>query len=177
MAYSYPLPREAGKPDAAGSSSRRSQRGHLWSRPSSAKTALTGSGNSGFIADLEEIQTWLDLPGKASVLIATVDPALYTKRIIPEAAALEVRSVGQAVFDSLGEEYAYSPWPKPRRLSGAAQAFLAIQALINTYGLISLGIVGLLIYTLMLTNVQEQRRDMAILRILGAQRATISSPW
>jgi putative ABC transport system permease protein len=55
-------------------------------------------------------------------------------------------------------------------LSDASQIFLALQALINTYGLISLGVVGLLVYTLVMTNVQEQRRDMAILRILGSPR-------
>lgn len=59
---------------------------------------------------------------------------------------------------------------KAAALDGAAQAFLAIQALINIYGLVALGVVGLLIYTLVMTNVQEQRRDMAVLRILGGQR-------
>ena len=47
---------------------------------------------------------------------------------------------------------------------------MAIQALINIYGLTALGVVGLLVHTLVMTNVQEQRRDMAILRILGSQR-------
>jgi putative ABC transport system permease protein len=168
VAYSFPLPREAGKVDTAGSSSRRSARSFRVKAIVREDGVTGGGAGSGFFADLGEIQTWLDLPGKASVLIAIVDPALYETNN-PETAALEMRSVGQAVFESLGEEYSYS-MAKASALSGAAQAFLAIQALINTYGLISLGIVGLLIYTLMLTNVQEQRRDMAILRILGAQR-------
>ncbi len=34
----------------------------------------------------------------------------------------------------------------------------------------ALGVVGLLVHTLVMTNVQEQRRDMAVLRILGGQR-------
>jgi putative ABC transport system permease protein len=168
-AYSYPLPREAGKPDAAGSSSRRA------SRPFTVKAIVREDGvasagiRTGFIADLGDIQKWLDLPERASVLVATVDPALYETNNA-ETAALQVREVGQAVYDTLGDEYQYA-MAKASALSETAQAFLAIQALINTYGLISLGIVGLLIYTLMLTNVQEQRRDMAILRILGAQRS------
>jgi ABC-type lipoprotein release transport system permease subunit len=45
-----------------------------------------------------------------------------------------------------------------------------LQALISIYGLMSLSVVGLLVYTLVMTNVQEQRREMAILRILGSQR-------
>ncbi len=169
VAYSYPLPREAGQPDAAGSSSRRA------TRPFSVKAivrleGVTSSGiRTGFVAGLDDIQSWLDMPGSASVLIATVDPALYETNS-PDAAALEVRSVGQAVYDVMGDDYIYN-MSKASILGEAAQAFLVIQALINTYGLISLGIVGLLIYTLMLTNVQEQRRDMAILRILGAQRS------
>ncbi|MFN2135940.1 MAG: ABC transporter permease [Candidatus Promineifilaceae bacterium] len=165
--YSFPVPRETGKPDAAGASSRRT------SRPFTVAAIVREDGlstnmRSGFIAGLDDIQEWLALAGSASQLIVTVDPALYETNNA-EVAALRVREVGQNVFRALGDDYTYA-MSKAQYLSGAAQAFLALQALINTYGLISLGVVGLLIYTLMLTNVQEQRRDMAILRILGAQR-------
>jgi putative ABC transport system permease protein len=47
---------------------------------------------------------------------------------------------------------------------------MIIQALVSMYGLMSLSVVGLLMYTLVMTNVQEQRRELAILRILGSQR-------
>jgi putative ABC transport system permease protein len=167
-AYSFPVPREEGKAGDSGSSSRRTSR--LFKvKAIVQEDGLAAGFRDGFIANLGEVQEWLDLPGSASKIIATVDPVLYETNNA-EAAALEVREVGQSVYAALGDEYAYS-MAKAQALSGAAQAFLALQALINVYGLISLGVVGLLIYTLMLTNVQEQRRDMAILRILGAQRS------
>ena len=70
---------------------------------------------------------------------------------------------------ALGDRYVYR-LDKAQALDSSAQMFLIIQALISTYGLMSLGVVGLLVYTLVMTNVQEQRREMAILRILGSQR-------
>ncbi|MFN2246337.1 MAG: ABC transporter permease [Candidatus Promineifilaceae bacterium] len=167
-AYSFPVPREEGKPESSGASSRRTS--HLFAvKAIVTEDGLSGGFRDGYIADLADVQEWLNLPGSASKLIATVDPVLYETNNA-EAAALAVRDVGQNVYTALGQDYAYS-MAKAQALSGAAQAFLALQALINVYGLISLGVVGLLIYTLMLTNVQEQRRDMAILRILGAQRS------
>ncbi len=169
VAYSYPLPRELGKPDSAGASSRRVIAPFIVKAIVREDGVASGGVRTGFIANLAEIQNWLELPGRASTLVATVTPRLYETNNA-EAAALQVRGVGQAVYHVLGDDYNYS-MAKASTLADTAQAFLAIQALINTYGLISLGIVGLLIYTLMLTNVQEQRRDMAILRILGAQRS------
>jgi ABC-type antimicrobial peptide transport system permease subunit len=167
-AYSFPVPREEGKPDASGTSSRRTSREFIV-KAIVHTDGLDGGFRTGIIADLGEIQEWLNLQGRASHLIATVDPVLY-ETSNAEAASLDVREVGQNVYRELGADYDYS-MSKAQTLGEAAQAFLAMQALINVYGLISLGVVGLLIYTLMLTNVQEQRRDMAILRILGSQRS------
>ena len=100
--------------------------------------------------------------------MATVEPGLYQTNNA-ETAALRVRDVVRTVQARLGDDYLYS-FDKALAINEAAQAFMVIQALINTYGLISIGVVGLLVYTLVMTNVHEQRRDMAILRILGAQR-------
>ena len=80
-----------------------------------------------------------------------------------------MRDVAVNVQAELGDQYAYR-LDKAQALDQAAQAFLVMQALITTYGLMSLAVVGLLVYTLVMTNVQEQRREMAILRILGSQR-------
>ena len=167
-AYSFPVPREEGKPDLAGSSSRRISR-DFTVRAIVRQDGVDSGFSSGFIADLADMQQWLGLEGLSSELIATVDPRLYETNNA-ENASLAVREVGQKVYATLGDDYNYS-MSKAQALGDVAQAFLAMQALINVYGLISLGVVGLLIYTLMLTNVQEQRRDMAILRILGSQRS------
>lgn len=168
VAYSFPLPREEGQPVAAGASERRTAKRFTITAVVRQDGVAAGNVREGLIVHLDDAQTWLNLPGRAQSLLATVDPTLYETNNA-EAAALRVRDIVRAVQQQLGDQYQYS-LDKATALSEAAQAFLAIQALINTYGLMSLGVVGLLVYTLVMTNVQEQRRDMAVLRILGGQR-------
>ncbi len=168
VAYSFPLPREEGKPSAVGSSERRTVQRFTVSSIVRQDGVTGANARAGLIADLGEVQQWLDVPGQAQALLATVDPALYETNNA-ETAALRVRDVAGNIQTALGDEYAYA-LEKASVLDQAAQGFLAIQALINTYGLTALGVVGLLVHTLVMTNVQEQRRDMAVLRILGGQR-------
>jgi putative ABC transport system permease protein len=168
VSYSFPVPREVGQPVAAESSERRTMQ-RFTVAAIVRQDGVTGAlSRDGLIADLEDVQNWLGLTGRSTSLIATVDPEVYQTNNA-EAAALRVRDVVGAVEERLGDEYDYS-MDKAAVLSEAAQAFLILQALINTYGLMALGVVGLLVHTLVMTNVQEQRREMAILRILGSQR-------
>ena len=171
VAYSFPIPREIGKPNAVGASERRTVKSFKISsivRQDGVSGGFFQDGRDGLIVDLSDVQKWLDMQGRANLLIATVDPALYETNNA-EAAALRVRDIVSAVQAKLGDEYTYS-LDKAAAINEAATAFLIIQALINTYGFIALGIVGLMIHTLVMTNVQEQRREMAILRILGSKR-------
>ncbi|MCP4428099.1 MAG: hypothetical protein GY803_26735, partial [Chloroflexi bacterium] len=166
ISYAFTLPRELGKDAASGTSQRRIQRQFTVSAIV-RHNGVTGVG-SGMFVELSELQTWLNLPGQAKQMVVMVDPKLYETNNT-DVAVLQVRDVARSIQRQLGEEYQFS-LAKASVLADVAQAFLAFQALINTYGLISLGVVGLLVYTLVLTNVQEQRRDMAVLRILGGQR-------
>lgn len=168
VSFSYPLPREEGQPVSAAASQRRSTNRYTISGVVRQDGVAGGDFREGIIVDLAGVQEWLALSGQAQLLVATVEPALYETNNA-ELAALRVREVARAVQSQLGDEYQYS-LSKAAALDGAAQAFLAIQAFINMYGLMALGVVGLLVYTLVMTNVQEQRRDMAVLRILGGQR-------
>ncbi|MEM7334558.1 MAG: FtsX-like permease family protein [Chloroflexota bacterium] len=168
VAYSFPQPREEGKTSPAGSSQR--QAVDIFTISSIVRQdGVTDSGvRGGLIMSLDDAQVWLGLDNRAERLIALVDPALYEERNA-ENAALNVRNVAVAVQNELGEQYQYS-LTKAAILDQSAQAFLILQALINTYGIMSLGVVGLLVHTLVMTNVQEQKREMAILRILGSER-------
>jgi len=168
VSYSFPLPREVGQEALAGASSRRTTE-RFTVAAIVRQDGVTGSDvRGGLIIALSDAQAWLNLPDRAQRLVATVDPGLYETNNA-EIAALRVRDVVRSVQQQLGDEYAFS-LNKASALDGAAEGFLAVQALINTYGLISLGVVGLLVHTLVMTNVQEQRRDMAVLRILGGER-------
>ena len=173
VAYSLPLPREEGRPGAAGSSLRRALAQFTVVAVVRQQGVTTDGVSEGLIIDLASLQQWLGLSGRAERLLVVVDPILYETRDA-EQAALSVRAVAENVQAALGEGYTYS-LDKPGALDMVAQAFVMIQALINIYGLTALGIVGLLVHTLVMTNVQEQRREMAILRILGAQRNVLFS--
>jgi len=164
-AYAFPIPRESGKPAASGTSSLRLQRTFTVG----AIVSADGMGSSkGILVELSDLQAWLNRLGQANQLAVLVDPRIYETNN-SNAAALNVRAIARAVQDELGDTFNYR-MDLAASLSEASQVFLALQALINTYGLISLGVVGLLVYTLVMTNVQEQRRDMAVLRILGSPR-------
>ena len=167
--YAFPIPREPGIAAASGASSVRLQRQFTVSAIINTDT----TGRDGALVELADLQTWLNLPGQANQMLAVVDPDIYGTANA-NAAALTVRQVARAVRRQLGEDYRYQ-MDFAAGLVEARTVFLAIQALINTYGLISLGVVGLLVHTLVMTNVQEQRRDMAVLRILGSRRQLLFS--
>ena len=168
ISYSFPLPREKGKPAETGISQRR-VRGQFTVNGIVRQSGVVSSDTQDAIfIDFNQAQEWLELNGRASSLVVTVDPALYESGNA-ESAAIAVRRVGINIQNSLGTNYSYS-LGKAKALYESAQGFLILQALINTYGLMAFGVVGLLIHTLVMTNVQEQRRELAVLRILGGQR-------
>ena len=168
VAYSFPQPREEGAVATVGSSQRRAV-GRFTISAIVRQNGVTGMETSGgVIVAIHDAQEFLALPDRAEELVALVEPALYEAGN-SEDAALSVRAVAVHVQAALGDQYVYR-LDKAQALDQSAQAFLMVQALITTYGLMSLGVVGLLVYTLVMTNVQEQRREMAVLRILGSQR-------
>lgn len=168
IAYDFPQSRARGEVAAVGSSQRRAV-GQFTISAIVRQNGVASSGvSTGALLHIDDAQSFLGLPDRAEELIVLVEPALYEAGNA-EAAALNVRSVAENVKNALGDEYDYR-MDKAFGLDQLAQGFLIVQALISTYGLISLAVVGLLVYTLIMTNVQEQRREMAILRILGSQR-------
>lgn len=167
--YAPPQTRLAGQPADANSSRRRSTA--TWEvRGIGSQRGLTGqSANEGVIVDLAAARERFGLGDTAERLIVELDPALYDSRN-PERSAFNARQVGFAIRERLGsEDYQYL-MPRPRAVIDGANQFIFWQSLITMYGLLSLSVVGMLIRTLVMTNVQEQTRDMAILRILGSPR-------
>jgi putative ABC transport system permease protein len=171
VAYSFPQPRQKGSASPLGGSQRRAVGRFTISGIVRQNGVTSSQTTSGLIISLQDAQDVLGLPNQAEELVALVDPALYEAGN-SERAALSVREVALNVQEALGESFVYR-LEKAQSLDQSAQAFLMLQALITTYGLMSLGVVGLLVYTLVMTNVQEQRREMAVLRILGSQRSLL----
>ncbi len=168
ISYALPIPRQKGVESASNTSTRR------------AKTTLTVSAivlqfgvtgqenNDGVLVDLDYAQAWLKLPGQAERIVVAFDEGLYNNND-PQAAAFEARFLAERIQAALGETYEYN-LPRATVLSNTFEAFIFFQALVSIYGLLSLSVVGLLVRTMVMTNVREQTRDLALFRIMGAPR-------
>jgi putative ABC transport system permease protein len=168
VAYSFAQPREKGSVGAVGSSQRRAVGRFTISSIVRQTGVAPDQVRSGVIVHIDDAQAFLGLLDQAEMLVALVEPALYEAGNA-ETAALSVRDVAVNVQSVLDDEHVVRA-TKADVLDETAVVFMLLQALISVYGLMSLSVVGLLVYTLVMTNVQEQRREMAILRILGSQR-------
>ncbi|MCB0166957.1 MAG: ABC transporter permease, partial [Anaerolineae bacterium] len=173
LSYALPVPRQEGVESAADVSTRR------------ARTTLTVSGvalqrgvtglenNNGVLVDLIYAQVWLGLPARAERVVLAFDESIYGNND-PQASAFQARSIAEKVRNVLGDSYSYE-LPRATVLSDTAEAFIFFQALVSIYGILSLSVVGLLVRTMVMTNVREQTRDLALFRILGAPRRYLFS--
>ncbi len=167
--YAPPQTRLPGRP-ANDNSSRRRTTATWVVRGIGTQRGLTGqSSNEGVVVSLASAQARFGLGQTAERLVIELDPSLYDSRN-PEQSAFSARAVGFAIRDALGHDDFQFLMPRPKAVIDGANQFIFLQSLITMYGLLSLSVVGMLIRTLIMTNVQEQTRDMAILRILGAPR-------
>lgn len=166
--YAPPLSRMTGQlPDESGS--RQSTRATWIVRGIGTQRGTTGQEtNEGVIVSLQSARQRFGLGRAAERLVVDFDRGLYDSSD-PQRSAFRAREVAYAVRYAIGNDFDYI-MPRPRAVVDGAQQFIMFQSLVAMYGLLSMGVVGLLIRTLIMTNVQEQTRDMAVLRILGAPR-------
>lgn len=169
IGFALPVPRQKGVESAANVSNRRA-RTTLTVSAIALQRGVTGlEGNDGVLVDLDYVRQWLGLPGQAERLVVAFDEAIYNNND-PQAAAFRARALAEKIQDILGDSYDYQ-LPRATILSNTFEAFIFFQALVSIYGILSLSVVGLLVRTMVMTNVREQTRDLALFRILGAPRA------
>ena len=134
-------------------------------------TGLGGGGQNGILASVETVQDWLGLPGRAERLVVVLDEAVYGS-VNTQTSIFRVRRIAERMYDALGseaEEYDFA-LDKPQALDFSDVAFAVLRAISAVYGFLVMGVVGLLVYSIINTNVEERRRDLAFLRVLGAKR-------
>lgn len=184
LSYVLPTPREQGKAEPRGGSTARAQATFVVSGIGLA-TGLSG-GIGGFgqeinplaMIRLADAQAWLDVPGQADRLLVAWQSDTSAGSDV-QAIVSRARDTGQRVRDALqtqlGPEYVVE-LNKYRFLNFSAGAFVLTQVFITLYGILSMGIVGLMVNTLMTTAVNEQKFDLAVLRVLGAPRWRLFEP-
>jgi len=134
-------------------------------------TGLGGAERNGILASVETVQEWLGLPGQAERLVVVLDKAVYNSLNIQHS-IFRVRRIAEKMYDALGNEaetYRFA-LDKPQALDWSDVAFAVLRSLSAVYGFLVMGVVGLLVYSIVNTNVEERQRDLAFLRVLGAKR-------
>lgn len=173
ISYALPVPRQRGLESPSNISTRQA-RATLTVSAVALQRGVTGlEGNDGVLVDLDYVQDWLNLPGGAERIIVAFDETIYNNND-PQAAAFQARALAEKIRAFLGDAYNYE-LPRATVLSNTFEAFIFFQALVSIYGLLSLSVVGLLVRTMVMTNVREQTRDLALFRILGAPRRYLFS--
>jgi ABC-type antimicrobial peptide transport system permease subunit len=182
LSYVMPVPREIGETQAENISVNRISRRFTVSGIA-LQNGLGDNIQNGVLAHVETVQRWLNTPGRVERLVVALDQSVYNtvdvqtsvfrvRRIAEQMrAALETNAV--ALEDEVDTfEFDIN---KAETLDGADLAFSMLQTMTMVYGFLSMGVVGLLIYSLINANVDDRRRDLAFLRILGARRRELFS--
>ncbi len=170
VSYILPVSRVTGYERPADSSMTRVTRRFTVSGIALA-TGLGGGGQNGIMASVATVQDWLDVPGRAERLVVVLDDAIYSS-VNTQTAIFRVRRIAERLYDALGADadtYAFSI-AKGEALDMSDVAFAVMRSVSTVYGFLVMGVVGLLLYSIINTNVEERRRDLAFLRILGAKR-------
>ena len=135
-------------------------------------TGMGGGGQNGVLASVETVQEWLGVPGLAERLAVMLDESVYGAAST-QTSLFRVRRIAERMYDALGSEatdYDFA-LDKAQALDFTDIAFAVLRSLSGVYGILVMGVVGLLVYSIVNTNVDERRRDLAFLRIIGARRA------
>jgi putative ABC transport system permease protein len=140
-------------------------------------SGLGGTDRNGILASVETVQDWLGLPGQAERLVVALDKNVYSP-MDTEASIFCVRRIAEKMHDALAialggadEAKTYALLlEKAKQLDQDTASFAFQRALSGVYGFLVVGVVGLLIYSVINTNVEERQRDLAFLRVLGAKR-------
>ena len=171
LAYALPAPRELGQAVITSTSSPRLVAKFTVSGVGTLD-GLTTDATNAVIMQLSDAQSWLQVPNLANQLLL-VWQATTGGSNDATATVSSARNVGEEVRTGLQQQLGSDfnvTLPKYTRLESNAQAFTFQQTFITLYGLLSMGIIGLMVNALMNTTVLEMKHDLAVLRVLGSAR-------
>ncbi len=170
LSYVIPMPRKIGENKDENVSVNRIT--HAFTVSGIAlQNGLSSGIQNGVLVHVDTVQEWLGMPGRAERLVIVLDPVVYNA-IDVETSVFRVRRVAEQIRAVVGPEIGTYEFniEKAETLDGSDIAFSMVQTLTMVYGFLSMGVVGLLVYSLINANVEDRRRDLAFMRIVGAQR-------
>lgn len=173
LSYAVPLQREAGEAAVTGVSVPRITAKFIVGGIG-VLDGLSSSVSNPIIMRLEDAQTWLGQAEQANQLLVVWSSSNSTTDA--KATVSAARAIGavtrSAVQQNFGSEFEIN-LPKYTSLESNSQSFSFSQTFITLYGMLSMGIVGLMVNALMNTTVAEMKHDLAVLRVLGSKRANL----
>ncbi len=171
LSYAIPVKRAAGKAAITGASTPRIEARFIVTGVGTL-TGVASDVSNPIIMRLDDAQAWLGQEGQANKLLL-VWTSSSTSSSDASATVTQARNVGEIVSDNLqtqlGSDYTVS-LPKYTSLESSSSSYAFTQTFITLYGLLSMGIIGLMVNALMNTTVAEQKHDLAVLRVLGSPR-------
>ncbi len=171
LSYAVPLQREQGKTAVTGTSTPRLQAKFLVAGIGTL-TGVSDDATNPVVVRLDDAQRWLGADNQANQLLLVwqtdTSDSTDAKVIVTRARGI-AESVRDTLQQALGPAFAVG-LPKYSSLESSSQIYAFSQTFITLYGLLSMGIIGLMVNALMNTTVAEQKYDLAILRVLGAPR-------
>jgi putative ABC transport system permease protein len=117
-------------------------------------------GNEEVLVTLPQAQAMLDMPGQINTIEANFDSLNETRRT----------EIERAILSALGDTYQVGSLASNSELLTNMRLG---QAIFNLLGVLALLMGGFIIFNTFRTIVAERRRDIGMLRALGANRATI----
>ena len=174
ISYAIPTQREAGKTAITTTSTPRMEGTFLVSGIGTME-GLGDSVSNPIIMNLSDAQQWLGYTGQVNILLLVWESG-NSGTTNARTTVTAARDVGETVRDKLqaqlGADYTVS-LPKYTRLESLSQSYTMSQIYITMYGMLSMGIIGLMINALMTTTVAEQKVDLAVLRVIGSPRMNL----
>jgi ABC-type antimicrobial peptide transport system permease subunit len=172
ISYAVPVQREEGQDAVTGTSTPRIEASFIVAGIGTLD-GLSSSTSNPIVMRLDDAQTWLGQSGQANELLLVWESG-NASTTDASATTTQARNVGEQVRDvlqaQLGAEYTVS-LPKYTSLESSSQSYTFTQIYISLYGLLSMGIIGLMVNALMMTTVAEQKHDLAVLRVIGSPRS------
>src|SRR3990172_2551242 len=121
---------------------------------------LLGAGNEEILVTLAQAQVMLDLPGQINAIETNFESVNANER----------NAIEDRILSELGESYQIGS------LEGNSQFLTTLntaQVIFNLMGVLALLMGGFIIFNTFRTVVAERRRDIGMLRTLGANRGTV----
>ena len=174
LTYAIPSQREYGQTAITGTSTPRLEATFIVAGIGTLNGVSSDVSNP-IVMRLDDAQQWLGQAGQANQLLLVWDSG-NSGSTNATATVTAARNTGETIRDTLqarlGADYEVG-LPKYSRLESSSASYTFSQIFITLYGILSMGVIGLMVNALMTTTVSEMKHDLAVLRVIGSPRGLL----